>query len=376
MERIAAITPYILEVPIRREVMITSSLGRHDRTRVVLVRLLTDTGVEGAGEATVTAAWSGETAVGAAALIEQALAPVVIGRELRDVSGALTAMDRVAVLNPFAKSAIEMAMLDALGKLESRPVYDLLGGQVRPAFIPIRFSLAALAAADTAANALARVAWGHRTVKVKVGLDPKADVDRVLAVRAAIGPDIALTVDANGGWTVRQAVWALQAMAEADLLLAEQPVAREDLDGMAAVRRCVDVPVMIDEGVFTPLDARRALQHEACDIIAVYPGKNGGITRSVEIVELAARFGVACAVGSNLELDVATAAMCHLTRACPNIDAENLHGDILGPLYHHASPVREPLQFGNGYVTCPDAPGLGVEVDWDRVAAGALPVSA
>lgn len=366
--KITAITTFAVEVPIRKELMITSSLGSHTVTRLVLLRLDTDEGVTGIGEATVTPRWSGETAWGAKAMIDGYLTPAVVGLPVRDIPGALAAMDSAAVLNPFAKSAVEMAMLDAWGRADGRPVYELLGGAVRGREIPIRFSLAAVSPEATAANAAKRVAWGHRTIKVKVGLDAKADVERLRAVREAIGPGVLLTVDANGGWSVEDAVWALQKMAPLDLTLAEQPVRREDLDGMAEVRARVPMPVMIDEGVFTLWDARQALEKRACDIIAVYPGKNGGITVSKQICELAAEYGVPCAVGSNLELDPGTAAMCHLTVATANIDSDRYHGDILGPLYHEASVVREPVWFGAGSVRCPEGPGLGVEMDWDAVA--------
>jgi L-Ala-D/L-Glu epimerase len=367
--RITRITTHAVEVPIRRELMITSNLGTHRVSRPVLLRLETDAGVTGCGEATVTPRWSGETAWGAKAMIDHYLAPAVVGREVTDIPGALAAMEKVCWANPFAKSAIEMAMLDAWGKAEGKPVYALLGGPARDLRLPIRFSLAAAAPEVTAENAARRVAWGHRTVKVKVGLDPQADVARVRAVRERIGPEILLTVDANGGWSVEDAVWALTEMRDLDLLLAEQPVRREDLDGTAEVRRRVDVPIMLDEGVFTLWDAEQALKKDACDIISVYPGKNGGVTVSQRIAELAAERGVACAVGSNLELDPGTAAMCHLSVATKNIAAERYHGDILGPLYHEAAVVWEPLRMAEGAVWCPDGPGLGIEVDWDRVRA-------
>jgi muconate cycloisomerase len=260
-----------------------------------------------------------------------------------------------------------MAMLDAWGKAEGKPVYELLGGAVRDLAIPIRFSLAAHAPDVTAANAAKRVAWGHRTVKVKVGFDPKADAERVRAVREAIGPNVLLTVDANGGWSVEDAIWALNEMKSLNLTLAEQPVRREDLDGMAEVRRRVDVPIMADEGVFTVWDAEQALKKEACDIIAVYPGKNGGITLSKQICELAEAKGVACAVGSNLELDPGTAAMCHLTIATRNIDSDRYHGDILGTLYHEVPVVKNPLRLERGFAHTPSGPGLGVEMDWATV---------
>lgn len=365
--KITALSTHVIELPVRREVMITSSLGTHATSRYVLVRLETDAGIAGVGEATVMPRWSGETAIGAAYLIDHYLAPAVVGREAEDVEGLLRALEGAAWGNPFAKAAIEMAAWDAIGKAHERPVFELLGGAVRDLALPIRFSLAASTPEETAARARARVAAGHRTIKVKVGLDPEADVARVRAVREAIGPDVHLTCDANGGWNADQAIWALRQLADCRLLLAEQPTPREDLEAMATVRAAVEVPIMADESVFTLYEAQRTLRLKAADILSLYPGKNFGLWRCRQIAELAAAEGVPCAVGSNLELDVATAAMCHLSVAAPNVAAERYHGDILGPLYYEERIVRNPLRMEQGLAHCPTGPGLGVEVDWDAV---------
>src|SRR5260370_20739542 len=199
--RIARLSCIPVELPVRPEVVITSALGTHAVSRYLLVRVETEVGLCGIGEATVTPVWSGETAVGARHLIEQYLAPALIGRDPTDVAGALDAMDRVAFGNPFTKAAVEMALLDLWGQLAKRPVYDLLGGACRPLALPIRFSLAAGTPEATAALAAQRVWEGFRTIKVKVGTDPAADVARVRAVREAIGADVGLTVDANRGWS-------------------------------------------------------------------------------------------------------------------------------------------------------------------------------
>src|SRR5947209_12273969 len=269
-------------------------------------------------------------------------------------------MDRAAFGNPFTKAAVEMALLDLWGQLEQRPVYDLLGGACRPLDLPIRFSLAAGTPEATAALAAQRVREGFRTIKVKVGTNPAADVARVRAVREAIGAEVALTVDANGGWSAEDAIRTVREMAPLDLRLVEQPTPRDDLDAMAQVRRAIDVPVMADESVFTLADAREVLKREAADVISIYPGKNGGLLRCLQIAALAAEAGVACAIGSNLELDVATAAMCHLAVATPNIAADRFPGDLLGPLYYAESVVEQPIRYSGGPVHCPEGPGLGV----------------
>jgi L-alanine-DL-glutamate epimerase-like enolase superfamily enzyme len=367
--QIARLVCIPIELPVRPDVVITSSLGTHAVSRYLLVRVETDAGLSGIGEATVTPVWSGETAVGARHLIEEYLAPALIGRDPTDVAGALAVMDRAAFGNPFTKAAVEMGLLDLWGQRERRPVFDLLGGAVtlpsggtRPLALPIRFSLAAGTPEATAALAAQRVREGFRTIKVKVGTDPAADVARVRAVREAIGPEVGLTVDANGGWSAEDAIRAVREMAPLDLRLVEQPTPRDDLAAMARVRRAIEVPIMADESVFTIADAREVVRREAADVISIYPGKNGGILRCRQIAEMAVDAGIACAIGSNLELDVATAAMCHLAVATPNVAADRFPGDLLGPLYYAASVVEHPIQYCGGTVHCPEGPGLGVSL--------------
>src|SRR5712692_802793 len=351
-----------VELRVRPEVVITSALGTHAVSRYLLNRVETDVGLSGIGEATVSPVWSGETAVGARCLIEEHLAPALLGRDPTDAAGALDAMDRAAFGNPFTKAAVEMALLDLWGQLAQRPVYDLLGGACRPLALPIRFSLAAGTPEATAALAARRVREGFRTIKVKVGTDPTADVARVRAVREAIGAEVGLTVDANGGWSAEDAIRAVREMAPLDLRLVEQPTARDDLEAMARVRRAIEVPVMADESVFTIADAREVVRREAADVISLYPGKNGGVLRCRQIAELAADARIACAIGSNLELDIATAAMCHLAVATPNVAADRFPGDLLGPLYYADSVVQQPIRYSGGVIHCPEGPGLGVSL--------------
>src|SRR5207237_7519512 len=142
----------------------------------------------------------GESVRGANAMLEDILGPSVIGADPTDIVNIDQRMDRVTRHNWFAKSAIEMACWDIAGKAANKPVYELLGGAVRPLTIRCRFSMGAYEADRARARALELVAEGFDTIKVKVGGDPQTDMTRVRAVREAMGPDRALTIDANCGW--------------------------------------------------------------------------------------------------------------------------------------------------------------------------------
>ena len=228
-----------------------------------------------------------------------------------------------------------------------------------------RYSMGAYEPPRAAERAKQLVADGFTTIKIKVGRDARADVERVRAVRAAVGPDIALTVDANCGWDVDVAIRAIREMADCRLALVEQPTADGDYEALARVRRGTNVPVMADDICFNLVHARELVRNACCDVISVYPGKQGGIRKAKEIVDFTAGHGVACSIGSNLELDVGMASMAHLVVACPNMQVEKYPGDMLGADYHELRVVRNPIDIRGPLTTISQRPGLGVEVDWE-----------
>jgi len=152
-----------------------------------------------------------------------------------------------------------------------------------------------------------------------------------------------------------------------DLLLAEQPIAPGDLEAMAALRS-VGIPIMADESVFTLADALNVVRSHAADIISLYPGKNGGIAASIEIAHVAKAAGIPCHVGSNLELGIGSAAMLHLACAVPAIDSVAYPADILGPHYHDADLITEPLALNPDGAHVPEGAGLGVELDEEQLS--------
>jgi muconate cycloisomerase len=167
-------------------------------------------------------------------------------------------------------------------------------------------------------------------------------------------------VDANGGYSVEQAVWAARHMEEVGVALFEQPTRRGDHLAMADVRRKSGIPIMADESVFTPLDALEVIRHEAADVLSLYPGKHGGIRQTQQIAKMAEAAGIVCTIGSNLEREVATAAMAHVTVCTPNINCERFPGDLIGPLYYTESLARQPLRYHADRLWVPEGAGLGV----------------
>jgi L-Ala-D/L-Glu epimerase len=351
---------------IHPDLAIVSSLGEHVVGQYALVRVSDDAGRTGLGEASVTSVWSGETQAGALALVRDVLTPLLVGADPFDVEWISRRMERSAFGNSFARAAVEMALLDLQGQTLRVPVYRLLGGRDPDAGgIRLKFVVGAVEPALAAERARRMVQRGWRSIKVKVGRhgDPQIDVDRLKAVRDAVGPDVWLSVDANGGYTPDQAVWAARRLEALDVRLFEQPTRRGEHRAMAEVRRRSGIPVMADESVFTPQDALEVIRHDAADVLSLYPGKHGGIRATQAIARLAEAAGVPCTIGSNLEREVATAAMAHVTVSTANLQCERFPGDLIGPVYYEGPLTREPLRYEADRLWVPEGPGLGVQIE-------------
>lgn len=353
-------------VPLKKGMTAKTAHGEHATSPYVIVRVHTDEGLIGLGEATISGLWSGESQAGTMAAIGEYIEPALLGKDPRDISLIRRAMDFMIKLNPFTKAAVEMAMWDIAGKAVGLPVYQLLGGKVRDS---VRIKLVVWARSIEGSRQMAQdhLARGISCIKVKTGLDPIEDVARVRAVRQVVGQEMPVTIDSNCGWTIQQAKHCLRELADVKLLLAEQPIPAGDPVAMAELRRDCGVPIMADESVFTLQDAWQLSLHRAADIFSLYPGKHGGIAATAEIVAIAKAAGIRCTIGSNLELGIGTAAMLHVAAAFPEIDTETFPADTIGPFYHESDLITEPLDLGPPNAKIPDGPGLGVTLDEEQL---------
>jgi muconate cycloisomerase len=368
--KIVAVHTYPITLPVKREFVIVSSAGAHRVSHYVLVEIETNEGISGWGEATVMPIWSGETQGSALAAIDGIIAPILIGLEPDDVEGISRAMGAALLENFFTKAAVEMALLDILGKRAKKPVYELVAGNAaNPLRIPIKFSIGLREPENAAEIARQKAAEGFTALKMKVGTDDEKDLLRVRLVREAVGPKIKLNVDANGGWSPDQAIRQIPRYEPYNLEYVEQPVPRWDVDGLARVRQNSPLPIMADEAVFAIWQAQDVIRRKAADLMSIYPGKHGGILPARKIATIAQDAGVACHIGSNLEWDVGTAAMCHLAASHANVQIGKFPVDILGPLYYATRPRRGAIRFEGGHVHVPTGPGLGIEISREEVGA-------
>jgi L-alanine-DL-glutamate epimerase-like enolase superfamily enzyme len=356
-----------IRVPLKPEIAIRSGRGgAHTASPFLLVRIHTDEGLIGLGEASCTPRWSGEDQVTGAHLIRAYLEPLLVQEDPLQVE-QLTAKFRLAfAANYFTKSAVEMALWDIAGKAAGKPVYELLGGKVREQ-VATKWSVSGVEPPKAAEIARWAVAQGFKAMKVKVGIDPESDVARVKAVREAIGPQIKLGVDANGGWSAETAVETISRLREYGIYFVEQPVPPEEIGALADLRKKINLPLVADESICTFQDAVTLWSLQAADVFSIYVGKAGGIGPAKKIADFAQQNGIKCTIGSNLELGVGSAAMVHLGLACHGIVPEEYPCDIIGPFYYADDVVTEPLPIVPSSARSNDKPGLGVELDPEKV---------
>lgn len=361
IERVAII-PF--EIPYRRG-DVTTSLGRHDSMRNVLLGLYADTGEVGWGEGAPLPTHSGETQEAMIALLEHSFSPLLLGRDPREIALRLADLDRLLWGQPFTKAAVDYALHDLVAQHIGVPLYQLLGGRCRDRY-PLGWTIGWKSLAATAEEAVRAAREGYKAVKLKVGNpDWRADLERVEAARTALGPAFPIRIDANQGYTPHRAIELVRRMAALDLQLVEQPVPRWDVEGLAHVRRAIPFPVMADEAAFSVSDVLRIARAGAADIINIKPQKFGGLARSRELAAVAAAADLEIFASGRMCSGIGVAAALHLYAALP---ATGFEGEFVdGILMAEEDLLAEPLPVAHGWIGLPEGPGLGVTLDREKL---------
>lgn len=358
MPKVTSLRTYAYAVPLRGEFRI--SLSTANVARGVIVEALDDDGFAGYGEAAPFSFVVGTTAESTVAVV-RAIAEEVVGLELSPWQ-AHSLLRRLVVGNGDAKAAVEAALLDLHCRRLGRPLCECLGGHRRGFETDVTIGIKSVE--ETLAEAERRLSEGFTQLKVKVGESPENDVARVKALRERLGFSFRLRVDANQGWTLKQALRAIRRMERYEVELVEQPLPYWDLEGLRLLRRSVEVPIALDESVHTSTDAVRALRAEAADIINIKIMKAGGILEGLKVAHVSEAFGVKNMVGCMLETRLGVTMGAHLVCLTDNVEFVDLDSDLL-LAYDPVSGGVENL--GGGRRRIPDRPGLGVEVDKSRL---------
>jgi muconate cycloisomerase len=206
---------------------------------------------------------------------------------------------------------------------------------------------------------------GFKGVKIKVGTDPRHDIEATAAIREALGPGATIRVDANMGWySRRQALSLIELLEPLAIHSVEQPLPADRLEDLAWLRDASPIPIMVDESVWGPDDAQRVIAAGAADIINVYVSEAGGLRNAARIFAMAETAGIQCTIGSMPELGIGTAAQMHLAVAMPELLGPS---DVCGIIYNAESLIEETLPIGGGIAGVPAGPGLGVTLDEKRL---------
>jgi L-alanine-DL-glutamate epimerase-like enolase superfamily enzyme len=360
--KVKRIEPIAVSLPMKKPVVMAGvEIKRADN---VLLRIEADNGTVGWGEAASAPTMTGETVESMMAAVAY-LAPALEGRPAEDIAGALAAMAARMYANNGAKAAIEIALHDLVGRATNRPAYALIGGKQRSCMAVLGVIGTGELASDLRETEKKK-ADGCVAFKIKVGIDPPlVDAERTRRVCQLIGPDALISSDANQGWSTDQAVQYARAVADVGLDFFEQPVQADDLAGMTAVAAAAgDIAIGADEGIHSLEDIRRHHERHAARGVSLKAIKLGGMRGATEAGRLCDALGLNVNVSAKTgESSIACAAAMHIAAALPQIawgltlTNEGLAEDV----------TSQPVRIVRGHVEVSDRPGLGIDVDEERV---------
>jgi len=347
----------------------------------VIVRITTDDGHIGYGEATVLPEWGGdfgcyygESASTVCPVIANYLFPVVKDQSPLALEALMTQMNRVVKGHWYAKAAVEMALLDINGKALGQPVYNLLGGMVQDR-ITVAHSLGLMDIKPAIAEAERAVSEGIRTIKVKGGLEPERDITLMRKLESIYKGKVDLVLDGNQSYrSVAEAVRVINGIADCNIQCVEQPV--PGFRNLASIRSQVSVPIMADESAWSHYDVLNLAQAEAVDYISIYVSKAGGLTGGKKVATVAEAAGMRCNVNGSAEFGVGNAANLHLAVTSAIISLScvvpvtTIKGkeqtEVAGRFYQD-DIITQPFRYDDGYLYVPTEPGLGIVVDEDKL---------
>jgi o-succinylbenzoate synthase len=322
----------------------------------ILVAIEAEDGTVGYGEAPPTAVITGDTKESIDAAIRYFIGPQIMGLSLDEWPFLMQKLHGAIVRNTSAKAAVDMALYDLKAKLISQPLYTLLDGTPRK--IQTDCTISINSAEEMVRDVQLAEHKGFEILKIKIGKNAEEDYKRLKAISEVIKSTTRLRLDANQGWTREEAVAVIQRIERLPLTieLIEQPVHALDFEGMKYVKDRITLPLLADESVFSPEDAKRIIEMGAADLINIKLMKSGGIYKALEINQIAEENGIPCMIGCMLETTVGVSAAGHLAAATKNMT----RADLDGPLLCSQVPTFGGAEFEGQWISLSDAPGTGI----------------
>lgn len=345
----------------------------------VIIQIFTDNGLCGLGEAMTLGPYYGRESQGTvmALLAEHFWRKVLFDEDPFNIDLIHYKMDKTVSENSFAKTAVDLALHDIVGKALNIPVCKLIGGLYTEK-IALHWPIGIGAPKEIEEEVLKGMAAGYKAVKMKVGNDAKQDIEMVKTVREAVGPDVVIVVDANQAYDVKRAIRIIRQMERFDIQRVEQPVHYRDLDGMAAVRRAVEVPIGACESAVTPQDIIQIIKKDAADFLNFKVMRSGGFYPSKAIVQMATAAGIFCAGSTMLGMGIELAADAHFAASTIALGPSpyRFHGIASGILKLFnavdSSGITKDIVDGTpkiskGFLTVPKSPGLGITLNKENL---------
>lgn len=334
------------------------SLGPLEYAQNLIVVIRTKEGISGFGECSPFMTINGES-METGFVVAKYLSQVLLQQNPLDIAACSLAMDRVIFGNSSVKSAFDIALHDIAAQHAGLPLYRYLGGK-NDKTLQTDYTVSLSGKEKMAGDALKIKEAGYRVIKVKLGENGGRDIERICAIREAIGGEIPLRLDANQGWDTDEAIRVLTALEPYNIQFCEEPIPRWNFMELPKVKAAVSIPVMGDESCCDHNDAKRLIDLNACDMFNIKLGKSSGIFKALKIKDLAEKAGMPLQVGGFLESRLGFTASAHFALAGKNI----VYNDFDTPLMLEEDPVIGGIVYGkNGLVTVPEAPGLGLTVD-------------
>ena len=333
-----------------------TALRSVDQIENILVTVTTDSQHVGYGGAAPTAVITGDTLASIIGGIEH-IRDTIVGMDLAESENIFQRLNNCIIGNTSAKAAVDMALYDLLAKNLGIPLYQLLGGMTNTVETDITVSI------DTPEKMISeskeKLSGGFSILKIKVGGDPELDIKRLQSVREAIGSEVRIRIDANQGWSAKEAVQVGKELVEkgVNVELIEQPVAARDFESLRYVRENVAMPVYADESIFSPQDALELINMRAVDGINIKLMKCGGIYNALKIAAIAETAGIPCMIGSMMESHVSVAAAAHLAASRTIISRY----DLDAPLFCSVNPAVGGISYQGSKVCLSATAGLGIE---------------
>jgi o-succinylbenzoate synthase len=324
----------------------------------IFVKISCDNGIVGWGEAPPTVVITGDSLLSIESAINHVIKPFLEKKSLLNYEFLFQGLKTILVGNPSAKAAVDMALYDCLAQYCKLPLYQFLGGHKQE--LETDFTVSVNGPEEMGDDAVSYIEQGFNVLKVKVGKDDiDTDLERIREVRNRVGNEIKIRLDANQGWTAKDAIRAIRKMEDSGLKieLVEQPVKADDIDGLKQVTDHVDTLIMADESVFTPKQAFQVLKTRSADLINIKLMKAGGIYQAQIINQLAETCGVECMVGSMIETRLGISAAAHFAASKQNITRY----DFDAPLMLAKEIVDGGIHYKGRFITMPSEPGLGIK---------------